>query len=298
MSFKDSLIESTKSDASAYMQFISGYKREGFHTYAFVEDDDDMVFYQYTSQHIDRICYLSCGGKENVLKVFRKLASDNLSDGLLFFVDRDTEQLPFEADDDICRTTLYSWENYVCQPRALSTIVSKRFRPSLTPREQEWAKAGWVSTITNFAPEIQLHTSLTHVAKINGCSFGMREVALTKDVIFGDDNISPALGVRDTLEAKERMAISIGVDSDEITRTKEFYCDCDLLTFARGKSLFHILRSYLVFLENKFTKKFYGQYSSPLLLLNCIPAGDEMFNFVREYVAKRLGGEAPKLLSQ
>src|SRR3569833_951890 len=157
MTYKEDLVANTKSDASAYMQFISGRKREGFRSYAFVEDDDDMVFFKHALHEEDSIGYLSCGGKENVLKVYRKLSSDGLSDHLLFFVDRDTESKPYEYGNDVCRTELYSWENYVLQPIACSRIISRRFRPTLTVAQQKKTKKNKTKTKNHKHKVLVLH---------------------------------------------------------------------------------------------------------------------------------------------
>ena len=108
MSFVTELRNAVKSETSAYLQFITGKGREGFSAYAFVEDDDDSIFYQHVLPHFENVAFLGCGGKEGVLAIFSKLADDGDADGNLFFVDRDVEQDETRGGDAVLRTSGYS----------------------------------------------------------------------------------------------------------------------------------------------------------------------------------------------
>ncbi|USU03888.1 DUF4435 domain-containing protein [Sphingomonadaceae bacterium OTU29LAMAA1] len=292
MAFKENLIATTKSDASAYMQFISGHMREGFSTYAFVEDDDDMVFYQHALHEQDAIGYLSCGGKENVINVYKRLQKDGLAGRLLFFVDRDTEQTPFEFSDEVCRTELYSWESYVFQEDALSRIASRRFRPSLTASQRNEVAEAWRQTVERYRDVLCLHTALTRAAKSNNVSLGMRHVVLARDAQSEGMIAAPAESVKQEVVGKIQHAVSLGIKETDIDKFQSFYKEADLLHASRGKSLFQIFRLFLSTVEKFLGRKFYGDYNSPLILLASLPNAYAPFDFIRIYVDRRLSEKA------
>ena len=289
MSFRDTLTASVKTDASAYMQYISGKDREGFASYAFVEDDDDMAFYQHAAPHVEGICYLSCGGKENVLKVYRKLVSSIGVDGLLFFIDRDTEEEPFEGDPDIFRTEFYSWESYVCQKDAVTKIVDRRFRPSLDAKERKEILVGWQKTIDNFAVPIKWHVSLAHVSKQTGVSLGTREVALARNCHKDGNQLYPADEVEIDLQAKHDAALRYEVQVELLSEKRAVYENADPLRVGRGKNVFQILKAFLASVESRTQKKFFGDYGSALAILLCLPNDLALFEKIRSYYNKRLG---------
>ncbi len=273
------------------MQFISGHRREGFSSYVFVEDDDDMIFYQHALHEHDGLGYLSCGGKENVINVYRRLLKDGLSENLLFFVDRDTEQAPYEYSDGICRTELYSWESYVFQEDALLRIASRRFRPSLTAKQRKEVTEAWRQTIENFGDVLCLHTALTDAAKRNNLSLGMRNIVLSRGALGEGMIANPAKIVEKEVYGKANYAIGLGIEKSEIDDLVELYKKADLLNVSRGKSVFQLFKNLLSNVEKVLGHKFYGEYNSALSLLACLPNMHTPLDFIRTYADRRFSGE-------
>lgn len=68
----------------AYLSFQTGHLREEYRAYVFVEDEDDMTFYQVALTAYDDLRYLGCGGRSGVLALYKKLFSEDKSSGCLF----------------------------------------------------------------------------------------------------------------------------------------------------------------------------------------------------------------------
>ena len=73
MSFLSTLKDSAASPKAAFLQFITTKDPDDYSTFAFVEDDDDIEFYQHVLVSFDPIAYFGCGGKGGVFEVYQYL---------------------------------------------------------------------------------------------------------------------------------------------------------------------------------------------------------------------------------
>lgn len=69
--YAERLRASTNTWSAAYIAFETGYLREQYRAYAFVEDEDDKVFYQLALTKYEDIRYLGCGGRNAVLSIYK-----------------------------------------------------------------------------------------------------------------------------------------------------------------------------------------------------------------------------------
>jgi hypothetical protein len=273
--------------SSAYLQFVTGIKSEGFDSYAFVEDDPDKDFYQHVLSTDCTISYISCGGKSGVITLFRKLEMEGLADGHLFFVDQDTEDQPGEHSGSICRTDGYSWESHFCTREAVELFLGKRMERSLPPRTISSLGARWLATIDAFADVLAWHTALCRGALLRNCSLELGRVPIAKDSQFRDGIIHPcpknSAWVDDRVAAAEDEEILI----EDTKRRFERYRAVDLAYKSRGKTVFQILSAFLVEVIRDIGVGIRGEFNSAIHWLRSIPSGLGAFDYIRAYAQSR-----------
>ena len=288
MSYAAHLVKSAEGVYSAYLQYITGKGREGFVSYAFVEDEDDILFYQHALSNIPDICYFGCGGKNNVLKIFEKLASEKKSDGNLFFVDRDTEDAPFKHDLQILRTNGYSWENHLIQRSVVRFFVQKKLIPNPSPSEANEIAINWEKTVTQFSTLLAKQFGLMRISNMTHSSSGASEVVLCMGSTMNGGVLNPAETVEEKLAEIENCLVAKGHDPSEIANGVNRSTSEGLISAGRGKSLFQIFRSFL-----SHHLKILGCTCmvdrNAIAVLGTIAWNDPALDYVRDYAEGRLG---------
>lgn len=286
--FSEQLIASTKSWSSAYLQFITGRGREGYSSYVFVEDDDDQIFYQHVLTDRPNLGFIGCGGKGGVLAVYERLSKDNLDGGHCFFVDRDLEAEPRVYDPDVCRTKHYSWESHLSERNLICWILQRRCSPNFGPQDIEEIGMRWENSIANVVPFLSIHTALTDYACNNSISLDMRRIDILQWTEFTE---TLEAGLTSTnfswVQDKARILDEIGADVDAILGRAETYTAEVILSFARGKLLFSLLRGFISNLLIRARRRFLGDYNSPKFLIGCMPWNATEFDYIRDYAAVR-----------
>lgn len=290
MDYATSLFEETESETSAYMQFVTGKGREGFAAYAFVEDNDDIVFYQHALTDLENVSFIGCGGKNGVLSVYRKTSSEGLADGQLFFVDRDTEDDPFEAEQEVLRTAQYSWENQLCQSHVVKRFLQRKVSPSLTRSECNEVEQAWSKTIANFKHSLALHTALVKVSSELKPTLEMRKVGVVKDAFTQDLEVLPAeQKVLETLSEKKDAAISRGVNPKRITEIFETYFQSDLLKTAKGKTVYSVFKLFSKNVSAYYNRGMIADVNNTISVLSAMPANSPDLQYIRDYAQRRIG---------
>ena len=131
MSFVEKLREARSSSSAILQEFWTNYDPNLPRVHAFVEGDDDQVFYRIVLQartaNTQRLYIYRCQGKERVYEVFRKI-TDRLPSckGILFFVDKDLDDIigrPWPTDPRIFVTDVYSVENYLVSRQTFTQLM-------------------------------------------------------------------------------------------------------------------------------------------------------------------------------
>lgn len=133
MSFVEELRRARTGATPILHEFLTNYDPELPRIHAFVEGDDDVVFYKTVLQARvkgkRRVYTYRCGGKERVYEAFRQVvARFSKCRGTLFFVDKDLDDIlgrPWPTDPRIFVTDVYSVENYVVSPSALAILLNE-----------------------------------------------------------------------------------------------------------------------------------------------------------------------------
>lgn len=286
--FAKGLVEASKSWASAYIQFSTGAGREEFTCYAFVEDDDDVVFYQHVLSNIPNIRYVGCGGKSGVLKLFEKMQHDTMDIGHLFFVDRDSELEPFKYNDEVLRTAFYSWENHVCQPSIVRWILQRRLSPNLGVSQAKLVEQKWIESVRDFSEAFACHSALLKMASKLNLSFDMHKVSLVRETTLSEGIVKPSVSTLSWFDEKVRFAESCGGNLEDIESWVTFYKQSDAFTFSQGKALFSILKKFVPAVAAHIGCSFLGEHSSPKHLLALTRWDDKSTNYIRQYAEQRL----------
>ena len=270
------------------MQFVTGRQREGYRAYAFVEDDDDKSFYQLALTQYQCICYLGCGGKSGVMAIYEKLHEDNLANTNLFFVDRDTESLPFVHPQGVHRTQFYSWESYVCQAEYVAWYLQRKIEPNLSPQETATLMRKWTDTIENFRESLARHVALCRTALVIEESLGMSELILTKGCSGHELTIRPGGGTEDWYKQKLEIAIEYGVTQTDVERRVSIFLSLDIGKFSRGKTIFMILREFVSNYLRESGRRFRGSYNSAKQWLDGMPWTWQDLDPIRTYATNRM----------
>lgn len=287
-SYADQMIEATNSWAAAYLQFVTGRDREGFSAYAFVEDNDDMIFFQHALTCYDNISYLGCGGKAGVTAVYDKLKGDPARGRQMFFVDRDTEQEPFDRED-ILRTRGYSWESHLCPPHIVNSFLQRRCTPNLSMEQRVISTRKWCDTVHNFRNILEEQLMLLCAANRASTSLGMSSINFLKDCISEDGTLKPSITNEVAFQSAYKIVVKNNIDLRSIDDYKEMCNGEEIFWKARGKTLTNILRRFLPECAQALGRTIVGEYQSARQLCLTIAWNHEDFTYIREYALGRIG---------
>lgn len=138
MTFIDLLRQARSSTAATFHEFLTQYDPNRPRAYAFVEGQDDAVFYRkFLQEKVPtecRILFYRCDGKERVYQCFEAITSRiPNARGVVFFVDKDLDDIlgtPWPTDPRIFVTETYSIENYLVDARVLEAFCLRTLRTS------------------------------------------------------------------------------------------------------------------------------------------------------------------------
>lgn len=286
--YAQNMREDARSPASAYIQFMTGRGREGYRTYAFVESEDDKVFYQLALTEYSHICYLGCGGKDGVFSVFNKLSADSQVDGNLFFVDRDTERPPFRFPE-VLRTEAYSWESYACDPTYVGWLLQRKLRPNLTENEQVFVESQWSETLESSRGIFSKHTALCRTALVLNESLGMSEIKLWDRYVHFEGRIVPDANDSDWHSDKLEMAVSKGEDAHRIRRRELYFYNQPTQMVTQGKLLFNFLRKFVENVKITMNRSSTENLNSARAWIEFMPYTNSSLQFIRSYAVSRIG---------
>lgn len=286
--YAEDMRENAQSSASAYIQFITGRDREGYRSYAFVEDEDDKTLYQLALTDYNHICYLGCGGKDGVFSVFQKLSIDHQSDGHLFFVDRDTERNPFRFPE-ILRTDTYSWESHACDPNYVGWLLQRKLEPNLTEYEQRLVESKWSETIEKSRGIFAKHTALCRTASVLNASLGMSEVKLWDYYVEFDGAITPDGRSEDWYLAKVELAVSLGEQLCKIKRRELYFYNQPVQKVTKGKLLFNVLRKFIESFTKITGRRYPANLNSARTWIDFMPYNHSSLQYIRSYAHSRIG---------
>ena len=289
MTFARELRQSAKTAASAYLQFVTGRGREGFISNAFVEDDDDIAFYQHALSNIPDICYLGCGGKHNVREVYLKTHSEGTDIGNLFLVDRDTEDEPFEHPP-VFRTSGYSWESHACDPRLVKRFIKRKSHPSFPVIVANRIEQQWTETSEHFAELLNRQLNIIRLSATINRRFGSSKVLLGEGAVIIDDVLRPSDLPALKLESILKEIIDTKVGQSVIDAALSNDLRSEILMRAHGKSLFRVLRSFLAKTFANLGRICRTDYNSAMHIIIDAPWDDEGFDYIRAYASNRLSG--------
>lgn len=289
--FAEELMDEAQSESSAYVQFVTGRGREGFDAYAFVEDSDDIIFYQHILHDLNNISYIGCGGKNGVMSLFKKTKSEGISDGQLFFVDRDTEPLPFEYSDEVQRTKFYSWESHLCQPSAVVRFLQRRIEPSLSKTHCDMVHNLWLETVAKFAEYFAIHTALVEFSAKLTPSLGMKKVSLVRNCVADNGVVLPNVGViLPILDEKRAIAVTRGACPIELGERIERFKEADVLATSRGKQVFGLFREFCDATAKRLGRKLNTDANNISLVLAAFSPMDDGVAYIRRYALGRVVG--------
>lgn len=284
-------MDEAQSESSAYVQFVTGRGREGFDAYAFVEDSDDIIFYQHILHDLNNISYIGCGGKNGVFSLFKKTKGEGISDGQLFFVDRDTEVLPFEHGDEVQRTEFYSWESHLCQPSSVVRFLQRRLEPSLSKVHCDLVHDSWLATVGNFTEYFAVHTALVECSARLNPSLGMKKVSLVRECTADNGVVLPNVDViLPILEEKRAIAVARGACPIELGGRIERFREADVLATSRGKQIFALFREFCDATVKRLGRKLNTDANNISLVLAAFSPMDDSVAYIRRYALGRIEG--------
>jgi hypothetical protein len=289
MSYLTKLMRSAESPASAYLQFLTEKDRDTYVAFAFVEDEDDIYFYQHVLLEQPNICYFGCGGKSGVIAAFERLELDNRAAGNLFIVDRDSEQQPYIHGESVLRTTLYSWESHLCDPSIVRTCVQRRANPNLSRQQAVVVGELWEATLEAFREEFALHSALLRYRSETSRKLGLRHLRFSAGAIPVEGRLIPGANLHTELVAKETEGDFSEATTGLIREAELSFSNVDIRDFARGKTLFELLRSFIVSVAHYLEFAVREQLNSPKHILATVPWNYPEFDYIRTYTATRLG---------
>lgn len=122
--------DSRESANVAFIKFTDSHRYFKSHIFCFYEGEDGKYYNQRIKNVLgDNIIPIVSGNKRNTLKLWRKIKKDPTYKDItkMFFVDRDMDDIPDDADDDLFITPCYSIENFYVNKVTLKGILESEF---------------------------------------------------------------------------------------------------------------------------------------------------------------------------
>lgn len=286
MSFKSKLKDAVNSPASAYIQFVTKRNKGSYLAFSFVEDEDDISFYQHVLAEFRHIGYFGCGGKSGVFEVFEKLSAEGHAEGNLFMVDRDHEVAPFKPEA-VLRTTVYSWEAHLCAPSVVCAFIQRKARPNLSKEEEEIVAARWEGTLAAYKPLLLAHAALLTLRHAPGQGLDLGSVRFGDQAEVAEGMLTPGAVELERIRAKKELS---QLNREEKVWLSEYVNDNEVICptrIAHGKALFSLLRSFIPHAVSGLARAI-GGINSAKQVLSETPWSHTEFDYIREYATLRI----------
>lgn len=287
MSFSERLLDSSDRAESAFVRYVTIRNKDDWKAVAFVEDEDDIDFYQCIVPESDDIFFIKCGGRDGVIKLSDRIGDQHCRKAkLLFFVDRDSNSKD-SISKDICCTSTYSWESQCCLDGALGSFLRRQIDPPLDVQELAQLKALWDFTLQQFSVYLRRQFILIFLSDKFRLDLKATDLLLARDCVETAGAICPnsrvnleLAGIESSLDLTDEIQQSIIVAG-------ELFDELGPLSAAHGKSLYRILRSYLSVSIRNCNRRIRCEISSAKIFVQSIEREKDCFNYIREYVALR-----------
>lgn len=197
-SFLENLKNARNESATAYHLFLLKYPKPGI--YAFFEGEGDSSFYSQPirrfNTHSLQIYQFDGTGKRDVLSTYQKvaqkasLASGNGNTRLLFFVDRDYDELLGKGVTEASNlfvTRFYSVENYLVSDSVLQVVFEDLFNFSNVHFDFELIREKFQTELTRFYELMQPITAFIVYLKKTGVEIDLKRIKLSNLLKFNED---------------------------------------------------------------------------------------------------------------
>jgi len=131
---EDSLLEQMREGRETYeaiyLKFINQREYHKKYAFCFYEGEDGKYYDpRIRAQFNKKIITYTVGNKKNILKLLKKITSENLYDDIctMFFIDRDYDDSMNGSNENLFETPSYSIENFYVQRECLLKILQSEF---------------------------------------------------------------------------------------------------------------------------------------------------------------------------
>jgi hypothetical protein len=135
----DDLRNSRDNATSVYTEFTRLYKENELALYCFFEGKEDIKYYGIRIENFTELeyKYRSCGGKSEVLKLYKIISYNYCNARAAYFIDRDFDKSVYEDGmSAIYETPCHSLENFYTSVQCFSKIIRAEF--NLTELEENF----------------------------------------------------------------------------------------------------------------------------------------------------------------
>lgn len=263
MSYLNKLRKSRSKAQVAYQDFILHTRANKDGLFCFFEGKDNAYYISRVKKYINQYHFINCGGRENVLEVYKLInyhrEYDKYKKG--FFIDRDFNPPLSPPNPEIFETSCYSIENFYVSINVFQEILKNHFHLSeisqefdvctrlFKERQQEFHNAvilfnAWYACLINRKNREQLQTGVNLDDKLPK---GFIKFEL--DIITQEYNT-------ETIKNKFTKALEV---SDEILQEKiKEFRDCEQDKVFRGKYELEFVLTIieLILQDSTITKKY------------------------------------------
>ena len=290
MTFGEVLRAESTSRSVAFLEYVQQRGRFPEHLFVFVEERDDVRFYDHFTVNVPKKVFFATGSKTEVIEICRRIEESPaaITGRTAFIVDRDLDE--GEAPvfvDTVLRTSGYSWESHAADDDVLRRVLMGLVLPPYTVAAAEDAVAFWANTRLAFRTLLLDQSAAISLSSERGGGRNFGDWPLTEAALTLADRVEPGADATAWLAQKIDELVAAGCTPAELElRARSFVGD--VLRFAHGRTLFRLFRRVMALLLGQSGSGPIIEINSPLAVVTTMPNDWQALDYVREYLARRI----------
>lgn len=256
----------------AFINFTDCHDKFDSHIFCFYEGEDGKYYNQKIKSELgENIVTIKVGNKTEVLKVWRKIKSNNHYDNVnkCFFVDRDMDDIPADKNKDLYITPCYSIENLYVTKKAFGNILQSEFSCDIYESDYHKCMTKFEELIGLFNEHILEFNALVLIRRNKGLNNGKVQISNIKTMSMFEitiDSISKKQKYKECItKLKNDLSVS---DLDVSNAIEELKAMGDYNNLFRGKNQLDFLVKLLDILKELHNKEQFFEKKRTSVTLN------------------------------
>lgn len=237
----------------AFINFTDCHDKFDSHIFCFYEGEDGKYYNQKIKSTLgENIVTIKAGKKIEVLKVWRKIKSDNHYDDIkkCFFVDRDMDEDPADKNEDLYITPCYSIENLYVTKKAFGNILQSEFSCDIYESDYHKCMTKFEELLGLFNEQMLEFNALVLIRRNKGLNNGKVQIRNIKTMSMFETTINGISKKQKYEECITKLKNDLSVSDIEVSNSvEELKSRGDYNNLFRGKNQLDFLVKLLDILK-------------------------------------------------